>query len=411
MKKHIATLLLTALCIAGTAQKNFLPGYIVLPGKDTLKGMVDYRAWEKNPVSVLFQAPSSESRVYPIGELEAFGVDGMDHYRKATVSIDRNPVRVSDVSTYQNGLIATETVLLRILVKGDKLNLYEYVDFKPHYYTGSPGGPIEELGYKVMQDASGGVKFYYDYRNQLKKLLSSQGQLTLAQSQQIDKLEYKEKDLARFVSAINGLQAPPATANKKNRAVFFAGAGIVITNFKFHSGDIRLNSMKFNNTISYIVTGGVDIPASRNLQHLILRAELSVSELRAKGSGESQNTSTVLQKNEYSIRQVNITPSVSLLYHFLNQEKAKVYGGVGAGYNFSTYPEHLFTVTSGFTPQPQQHEDYPALEKAWIGVYARLGVIVFSKLDIGLGAMLSGSYAEGGRTGMPVSFCIRYRFN
>jgi hypothetical protein len=414
MKKPAFALLGLFFLFTGVAQKNFLPGYIVLPGKDTVRGQVDYREWERNPVQVVFTSLSSGSRVYTVREIEAFGIDGIDHYRKATVAIDDNPVTVQDVSGYRQGLTPPQTVFLRILVKGDVVDLYEYVNFKPHYFIAKPGESAEELSYRVIQDSlSASVRVYNDFRIELKKLLASQG-LTYEQSMKIDKLDYKAKDLIKFVSEVNGMTGQAGLLqNKKDKSRFFAGGGLVFPNFGFSSGDPRLNSLKFRNDGSYIVTAGIDFFASRSLQNLLLRAEVSFSQLKTTGSGESANTSMANQKNEYSLRQTNITPVISVLYNFIRQQKAKIYGGAGIGYNFSNYPEHVLTTTNGLTGDVGRYEDFPEFEKSWISVYGRLGVTVISKLDIGVTAQIYGSfinYTQTKNTGVPISFRVLYQF-
>lgn len=417
MKKTAAIFLLMTLFFAASAQKNFLPGYIVLQGKDTLRGQLNYRDWEKNPTQVQFAPPSAAARVCTVQDLEAFGVDGLDHYRKVTVLIDANPVEVTDVSGYSRELIRSQTVFLRILASGNNLDLYEYVDFKPHYFIAQPGGPVEELSYKVMQDSlSGGtaVRKYKDFQVQLKKLLASRG-LTYEQSISIDKLDYKAKDLVKFVSEVNGITGQAGMLQrKKDKPRFFAGAGLVFPNFGFSSGDVRLNSLKFKNDFSGIVTAGIDFFVARSLQNLVVRGEISFSQFNTTGSGESAAVTIDNQKHEYILKQTNITPAFSLLYHFIRQQKAKIYGGAGVGYNFSSYPEQELSTTNALTGDISRQENVPQLEKNWMAVYLHLGVAVISKIDIGLTARVHGSfvnYSYQKQTGLPLSFCVRYRFN
>jgi hypothetical protein len=418
MRKLTVTLLLSFLFVTTFSQKNILPGYIVLPSKDTVKGSIDYRNWEKNPSQIRFSQSPSESRSYTINDIKAFGVTGKDYYRKATVRVDDNPVRISDVSIYSEELVHDQTVFLRILAEGNEFTLYELVNIKTHYFIAKAGDSIEELSYKVIKDdQTSNIATHNDFRIQLKKLVSSNGNLSYEQSLAIDQLNYKENDLVNFVSHMNGSSSDKISFanNKKIKPRLFAGGGIVFPNFSFHSTDARLKSIKYKNKFSYIISGGADFFASRNQQHLFMRAELSVSTFQTEGSGISENTtSPTTQKNEYSLKQFNITPAIFLMDYFLPFKKAKIWTGVGIAYNFSSYPTQLFTSVNSLTGNGTKDENYPPLEKGWIGFYGRLGVTVSSKFDIGVTGKIGGSIVNVqsvDQKGIPLSFQVLYLFN
>jgi hypothetical protein len=418
MRKLTGTLLLSFLFFTTFSQKNILPGYIVLPSKDTVRGSIDYRNWEKNPSQIRFSQTSSESRTYTINDIEAFGVEGRDYYRKATVKVDDNPVRIPDVSIYSEELVHDQTVFLRILTEGNDLTLFELVNFKPHYFIAKAGGPIEELSYKLIKnDQTSNIATHNDFRIQLKKLVSSKGNLSYEKSLEIDKLNYKEKDLVKFVSQMNGPSSGKISFadNKKIKPRLFAGGGVVFPNFSFQSTDARLESIKYKNKFSYIISGGADFFASRNQQHLFLRTELSVSTYQTAGSGISENTtSPTTQKNEYSLKQLNITPAVFLMDYFLPFKNAKICAGVGMAYNFSSYPTQLFTSVNSLTGNVTREENYPPLEKGWISFYGRLGVTVSSRVDFAVTGKIGGSMVNVrniNQKGIPISFEVLYLFN
>lgn len=417
MKKLTAILLLSFFFGTAFSQKNLLPGYIVLPSKDTVRGSIDYRNWEKNPTQIRFSQSPSETRTYTISDIEAFGVTGMDYYRKATVRVDDNPIRISDISIYTEELIHDQTVFLRILAEGKELTLYELVNFKTHYFIAKAYGAVEELGYRLIKDdQTNNIITHNDFRIQLKKLISANGSLSYEQSIAVDKLNYKEKDLVKFVSQINGSLSENISFanNKKQKPRLFAGGGIVFPNFSFSSTDARLRTIKFNNQFSYIISGGADFFASRNLQNVFMRAELSLSTFQTEGSGVSENTTTPgTQKNEYFLKQFNITPAIFVMGYFLPLNKAKIAAGAGIAYNFSSYPTHLFTTTNNYNGNVTKNENYPLLQKGWIGFYGRLGVTVSSKVDFAVTARFTGSYINlvyTGDKGIPLSFQVLYLF-
>lgn len=417
MRKLILTLFLSLLFTIAFSQKNILPGYIVLPSKDTVMGSIDYRNWEKNPTQIRFSSSSAELRTYGIDDIVAFGVTGKDYYRKATVKMDDNPVHIPDITIYSEELIHDQTVFLRILTEGAAVTLYEYVNFKPHYLIAKTGGPVEELSYKLIKnDQTSTIATHNDFRVQLKKMVSSGGNLSVDQSLAIDKLNYKEKDLVKFVSTLNGSTSDKIsfTNNKKQKPRFFAGGGVVLPNFQFKTNDERLTSIDYKNKFSYIITGGVDFFASRDLQHLFARCELSLSTFQTGGTGVSENTtSPTTQSNTYSLKQFNITPAFYLNDYFLRFKKAKVAAGVGIAYNLSSYPKQLFTSVNSLTGNVTEHENYPPMEKGWLGFYGRLGATFSSKLDIVVTGKIDGSfmdYSFSGEKGIPLSFQVLYLF-
>jgi hypothetical protein len=418
MRKLTGTLLLSFLFVTTFSQKNILPGYIVLPSKDTVKGSIDYRNWEKNPSQIRFLQSSSESRTYTINDIEAFGVTGRDYYRKASVTVDDNPVRIQDVSIYSEELVHPQTVFLRILTEGNDFTLYELVNFKTHYFIAKAGGAIEELSYKLIKnDQTNNIATYNDFRIQLKKMVSANENLSVEQSQAIDQLNYNEKDLIKFVSQINGSASDKVSFsnNKKVKPRLFAGGGVVFPNLSFQSTDARLESIKYKNKFSYIISCGADFFASRNQQHLYMRTELSVSTLQTEGSGISENrTSPTTQKNEYSLKQLNITPAVFLMDYFLPFKNAKICAGAGIAYNFSSYSKQLFTSVNSLTGNVSKDENYPPLEKGWISFYGRIGVTVSSRVDIAVTGKIGGAMVNVrniNEEGIPISFQVLYLFN
>src|SRR5215217_9568220 len=98
MKKTILSVLLVISITIVYAQKNFLPGWVALNKTDTLKGLVDYRNWEKNPRAIDFKLGlDGKTETYAILQLEAFGIDGYDQYIRAVVVKDMLPVNINNL--------------------------------------------------------------------------------------------------------------------------------------------------------------------------------------------------------------------------------------------------------------------------------------------------------------------------
>ncbi len=94
-----------------------------------------------------------------------------------------------------------DTVLLRVLVKGATLNLYELFDFKDHYYIENTLGNYVELIYKIGLNDSRIIN-RHEYRGQLKEYaVRNENEQVISA---IDKAEYQENDLRNIVVKING---------------------------------------------------------------------------------------------------------------------------------------------------------------------------------------------------------------
>jgi hypothetical protein len=125
MKQFLRPCLLLSiafLSLAVTAQENFEDGYIVLAGKDTVRGRIDFRDWVANPGRIAFEdGRQGQKTDYSPGEIAAFFVNG-ETYRSYSVKIYPYSRNVAAIS--EQGLVARpydSTCFLR-LVTGGKLN-------------------------------------------------------------------------------------------------------------------------------------------------------------------------------------------------------------------------------------------------------------------------------------------------
>lgn len=109
------------------AEKQFEPGYAITVSQDTLRGFIEYRNWDKNPVRILFKSTrEDQEKTLGLEELSGFYVHD-EYYVKATVKVDDNPIRGEEMSYSRIQQTRTETVFLRMLARGVK-SLGYYVD-------------------------------------------------------------------------------------------------------------------------------------------------------------------------------------------------------------------------------------------------------------------------------------------
>ncbi|NII24835.1 PorT family protein [Pseudoflavitalea sp. X16] len=404
----IAFLLISLSTVQG--QTNYQPGSLVLKTGEQVSGLIDYREWRQNPRKINFRkTPQDQIAQYSVEDLQAFKIDGKDSFERAIVTKDMRPVEVSEVIEHmEDDHKQIDTVFLRVLVKGTKLNLYELVDAKSHYYINADNGDFQELQYQVHFDhTASSLQHKYIFRNQLRPY-------TLGHIQEnkllrnLERIKYQENDLVKIVYDINGTQL---AKKKKSAAQFFVAAGLAYSNIKL-GGNSELNNLQYSGNIGYSAGVGMDIFSSRNLQDFILRMELFYSSLKYEGKGVLNNGSGPFNAR-YTIRQTNITPSIALLYNFLRKTSYKVYLSGGVQYNFSTYPENDY-VKYVDENTPSVKEDYLDFEKNWLEFTARIGGMINDKIELGLLATVAGSFERflyvNGKPAV-YTFRIGYRFN
>ena len=108
------------------SQESYQDGYIVIAKGDTIRGLIDFRDWLVNPVSVNFQrARTGERASYGPQDLAGFFVNGEVYrsYRVRVYPYSRNPVTV--LSPEWHGDPYDSLVFLRLITRG-RLNLYSY---------------------------------------------------------------------------------------------------------------------------------------------------------------------------------------------------------------------------------------------------------------------------------------------
>ncbi len=392
--KGLPLLACLLLSLPAIAQKNFLPGYVINNGSDTLRGLIDYRSWEENPYRISFKTSTGIEQTYTVADLKGFVVEGKDKYERSDIERDMNLVTLRDLSYGSKDSTLKEMIFLRVLVEGDRISLYEFVDFKVHFFVKPHNANLEELTYKTsLHPQTGALVTNNGFRRQLQSYMVDP--ISNLNIQAASRLEYESTSLIKFVRGLNnsptGFVAPDA-GDKGLKSKFFAGAGVVMNKMRFSGADERLSSLQFNTTFSYVVGAGVDLYSPRNLQNLLFRLELIVSGNNASGSGT--NTTPSPQDNTYTLKQVNITPAFTMLYNFIRSTAVKIYAGPGIAANISAYPEHLFVSTYQNNGNTYTYTDFPLLQKFWLAYYLRAGALINDKFDINLSWRLGGSFIE-----------------
>ena len=423
--KTLILLLVILFPFAAFSQKNYLPGYIIKNDGTKDSGMINYRNWDINPSVIQFRPSGKTDVSLTPNEISAFEIIGYDRYVKAIVNVDMRSVDFTNLDPKDDNRNRLDTVFLRVVVKGNPLSLFEFIDAKDHYYFQNGEGKIEELRYRIFQTTRDSSRqLMYDNAVSLKSFSLVQTdygfriQLLNAVNYKVDKrqqetlqaAEYRESDLKKFIVSVNASNdyGVKKLKSEVKSSFFLAGGGLAIQSLKFTEEVIaNYSDLVFNQSVTPLIGMGFDFTPGRNMQKTIIRLELTYYTLNSQATYTQQ--SAIIK---YKIRQHNIMPSFSILYNFLGVKKVSFYGGGSFGVNFSTYPVNEYTSTIPSSGNVYNLEPLSRF-KNWAAIHAKGGLIINKKIDIGISALVDGgsinstSVAEGGTR---LLFKVLYRF-
>lgn len=399
-----------------TAQSVKKKGYIVLNSGDTLHGWVNYYNWEKNPSAISFVKDSAGSATtYSKYDIKAVEINGYDRYIKAVVEKDARPVGIEELLPANIDSLVTDTVLLRLLVKGSKFDLYELVDKKNHYFIGATGEGLKVLIYKKVAMDNNRFSEQNIFINQLKAYLT---EYTVENSllKKIDNSKYNEKDLTFIVGEMNKISGTIEYMPKHNKKIlttFFAGAGAGYSSLRFSGSSSTLGNMHFGNSFVPFATVGLEVSSPRSLQAIALRLEVNASHAAYLGEFTQKSSPTSYFTKAYAVEQTNISPSFSLLFNFIRNESFKIYAGTGAVWNIAYYGKNQYTETAS-TGNNKKIDNYLALPKTWISFpIFKLGTKLGNKFSVELDGRFLGSmtsFISWSLTPQTVTAQLRYYF-
>lgn len=186
------------------AQKNYVEGYIVRTGKDTVRGRIDYRDWVATPLRIDFQdSHTGRQDAYTPRELEAFSVNG-EVYRSYGVRVapySQDPAVAAAIDWH--GEPYDTTIFLRLVTSG-RLSLYYYRDQLDvtYFFVQREGKAPEQLQIRdrvVRKGAKTDVIADEAYKYQLADLVSS---CSLVAERPVP-VAYEENALKKLIDTYN----------------------------------------------------------------------------------------------------------------------------------------------------------------------------------------------------------------
>jgi hypothetical protein len=274
------------------SQQNYLPGYIIMLNRDTVRGFIDYRNWDQNPTRITFKNEvSGSSSIYRPMEIKSFGV--LDEVYESALVERESSLTSLHYLQYDPALqIETDTVFLQTIVSGTKDLLYlKDRDGKDQFYVRQDSG-YSLLIYKKY------IKMLDDRRIQLqeKSIVMEnkkyQGQLTVylqdcAGIRDLLKYTgYNKQDMEKLFVRYYACTNAPLKFKKKTEKIF-TQFGVMLgycnTRVEFKSEDNYLTKVNFKPS-SYFTAGlFLNLVLPRNQGKLSINNELIYTGYRISG--------------------------------------------------------------------------------------------------------------------------------
>ena len=245
MKPYPLLLLLLALPLAARAQADFRPGFVVLPGGDTLPGRVDYGRRVRDAFECRFRAEGSrEIRVFQPADLRGFGFWPDEFYHAQ---------RVFSRSAY--GDTITQRRFLEVLVQG-AATLYRQPDEQrlegdeqgDQYFLRAGNGPVRQLLVESERYNPGSGIWFWRQREPFRAVLAEAFGACPEVQRTVATVVLRRASLMRIVQKHNECVGGPqlvANVDAPRRRSYFrweALSGLQVSNLYF-TGDISIRDL------------------------------------------------------------------------------------------------------------------------------------------------------------------------
>lgn len=389
----LPALLLPAFCLA---QKNYKSGYVVTLQGDTLKGFIDYREWVNTPSEIKFKADAATGQIqtFSVDNAAAFTVTGLETYQRFTVNVSMNSISAVQPIFGNDTAANSKTVFLRVLIRGDKVNLYSYSDdAKVRYYYAEKNSTPAEFIYFLIKNDDGTITPNKRYRPQLTYLALKFNANKPSVMQAIAKAEYNEFDLVNIIKQINGKISVESTSNGNSGSQFFIGGGINYAHIKFGGLKFANSGTTDSQTPMPYLNAGFNYFINNTTRKFFVTVDLSLIAENHKfhntSSGNDGNTTIVITDASLDFSQYSAVINPQIGYNFYSTSALKVFGSVGYAIDLSAYSDYSYKETYSVTTSQLVAHKYPELQKFWFAPTLKLGITLNQKIDIYAARMLS----------------------
>ncbi|MCX2741629.1 hypothetical protein [Pontibacter anaerobius] len=315
MKTTLPLIILLFLCVSAFGQAKFEKGYYITVEGDSIQGYIKNEDWNRNPENIEFKSSSenNSSQMLPLKQVQRFGFEDGDKYETFAVDVDVSPTNLNELVTNASPTIVRDTVMLRVLVKGT-LNLFGYTDksSKTHFYVSKGGEEPRELLYQRVK-RNNNDKVGYLTLDLYKGLLSYYLSDCESVQSRVQKVEFKQSQLAALVAAYNACVNPGAVATEPEKEIGKLKLGVIggftALNYSFKSGSSSFNNLVNSDFNGQGVTAGLAVNYTLPRAHgkWAIANELMLKPYVAKGHYES---STETSDTEFKLLYLGLNSMV-----------------------------------------------------------------------------------------------------
>ncbi len=375
----LPTLLIFSLPVA--AQKNFIKGYFVTTANDTIQCFINDKGWNQNPRQIEYKITAAgEAATFRPAEIKSFGLSTGDIYEGRVVTRNNSPKDLEALRLGNTGVTTTDTVFLRVLVRGAANLLYLNNGNRDYfYYQTNADIPVElDVRYTLQQDPlTGKALFITDNRFQAQ--LKSYFEACPAVVKQLTFAKYNISDLRAAFKAYNACtqnQGYEGAAKNLTLAFGLLG-GTSLTYVDFDTPETpSLQHTPFQGGPSLNVGLALNIIIPQNRQKWSFYNELLLKSFKATGSFEEHLPFAYETRHYYTEFDVKSAGLTSMLrYQFLDTPvRPYVNAGFAVNYIFDVQEFQSVRTTFDFTTRETYWEPTP------LGVYQQV------ELALALGA-------------------------
>ena len=300
--KNLLLYFLSLFLVSGiSAQKNFMPGFVVLNSGDTVRGEIDYGSWSSNPEIITFRT-GGQNQTYPVGQLKFFSIDNEVSFVRFHVSYQLSATELADAQESFDGPVESKDVWLRLLF-GGKYSLYELsIPKRKYYFIWSDKSGLKELVYRVRLTSGGVLEKDEQYKNLLISFAVEEGS-ELAVQKKLSRSFYEDDDLLDVIIILNGGSGSfKETSKQKPRFDISAGGSFYSFStsgdlFNDGSGAYAVYNATFKSSFGFVIGAGLTYLPKRNRGKVQSQFGLNLGSLKI--DGENNTGTGSFQKEKY----------------------------------------------------------------------------------------------------------------
>lgn len=202
MKNFLVVVLLLTVSGIVSAQENYQKGYYIDQADEKIEGWINNQQWRYSPQKILFKSSENAApRELTPDIAKVVHIEGQARYLGGSVMIDYSSDDLRKITHFKEARLERKSLFLRTLIEG-KASLYEYsMEGLRRYFYSTGDQPVEQLIYKAYQEGN-----VVRYNKTFKTELWDQLKCGAIKIDQIQDLEYNEKDLKAFFISYNRCQ-------------------------------------------------------------------------------------------------------------------------------------------------------------------------------------------------------------